>query len=182
MKNLDDKQKQQIKSLEAKLKASGEVNNRLNEALSSVETEKRATRNYNFVQVYKSELMLLRGLIDLSPQSAKILLLMVEKMNKQNAIMIPQDSLQKVFGLKSRSTITKAISVLKKQRWIDVKKVGSMNIYRVNSTAFWQSNAQTKGHVSCFEASLKNCDEEGKKVYDENWKGIKIKSLPVLLD
>jgi len=90
--------------------------------------------------------------------------------------------LQKVFGLKSRSTITKAISVLKKQRWIDVKKVGSMNIYRVNSTAFWQSNAQTKGHVSCFEASLKNCDEEGKKVYDENWKGIKIKSLPVLLD
>ena len=75
--------------------------------------------------------------------ACNVLMMLAEKMNRQNAIVMSYDAMMKMTGY-SKSSITKAIAVLKKGQWIEVIKIGTANAYRINSRAFWQSYGDLK--------------------------------------
>lgn len=137
------------------------------------EAEAAAKKNYNFVQVQKSALKDMRGLAARSPKAMQLLLTLVEKMNRENAIMISKKTLEQITGMSSAS-VTRAIKLLKEERWVQIIKVGTSNVYRVNSLAFWQA-AKDQRYTS-FRATIVASENE----QDENWDGVKLKHFPLL--
>jgi hypothetical protein len=114
--------------------------------------------NYGFVQVSRKHIDDLNQLALKSPKAHFVLWKLVQAMNKQNAVMVSQESLQKLTSL-SRPTVQRAISVLREQQWLEVLKVGTGNVYRVNSSVFWQTRAD--GRWASFSAEvLVNFDEQ----------------------
>ena len=117
--------------------------------------------NSGFVQVSKAYLDTLDGLYEQSPSAGKVLVKMVKVMNKQNALLISQQSLCKLCGI-SLPTVKRAITVLRQQNWVEVIKVGQANVYRVNSNVFWQARAD--GKWASFSAEvLVDWDEQDSK-------------------
>lgn len=117
--------------------------------------------NQGFVQVSRKYLDDLDELAFQSPAARKLLTALVKSMNKQNAVMVSQESLQKLTGL-SASTIKRAIALLREQQWIEVLKVATSNVYRVNSGVYWTARAD--GRWASFSAEvLVNFDEQDEK-------------------
>lgn len=63
---------------------------------------------------------------------------LASKMDHYNAVICSYKVLQEVFGY-SRVTISEAIKLLKKYKYIDTKKSGTSNIYMVNKYLYWNS-------------------------------------------
>lgn len=119
---------------------------------------KRGAVNQGFVQVSRKYLDDLDELAFQSPAARKLLTSLVKAMNKQNAVMVSQESLAKLTGL-SKPTIKRSVALLREQKWIDVLKVGTANVYRVNSGVFWTARAD--GRWASFSAEvLLNFDEQ----------------------
>jgi len=132
-----------------------------------------AKKNTNFVQVKKSALKDMRSLAQRSPRAMTLLLTLVEKMNRENALMISKSTLVQVTGM-SMATLTRCITLLKEERWVQIIKVGTSNVYRVNSLAFWQSS-KDKMYTSFRATIVASQDEQ-----EENWDGLKLKNFPLL--
>jgi hypothetical protein len=114
--------------------------------------------NQGFVQVSRRYLDELDELAFHSPAARKLLTSLVKAMNKQNAVMISQESLAKLTKL-SKATIKRSVALLREQQWIDVLKVGTANVYRVNSGVFWTARAD--GRWASFSAEvILNFDEQ----------------------
>ncbi|MFM0465096.1 hypothetical protein PQR34_45080 [Paraburkholderia sediminicola] len=119
---------------------------------------KRGAVNHGFVQVSRKYLDELDELAFRSPAARKLLTSLVKAMNKQNAVMVSQESLIKLTGLSS-ATIKRAVALLREQKWIEILKVGTSNVYRVNSGVFWQARAD--GRWASFSAEVVvNLDEQ----------------------
>jgi len=131
------------------------------------------TKNSNFVQIKKSALRDMRGLATRSPKAMQLLLTLVEKMNRENAIMISKKTLEQITGMSS-ATVTRSIALLKEERWVQVIKVGTSNVYRVNSMAFWQASKDQM--YTSFRATIVASQDE----QDEDWTGVKLKHFPLL--
>lgn len=78
-----------------------------------------------------------------SPTAFKVLMVFVSKMKSHNALLISNDALEKETEL-SNSTIKRAIKLLRDENWIDVAKLGTSNVYRINSNIFWHETANGK--------------------------------------
>lgn len=116
--------------------------------------------NHGFVQVSRRYLDELDELAFRSPAARKLLTCLVKGMNKQNAVMVSQESLVKLTGL-SKPTIKRSVALLREQQWIEVLKVGTSNVYRVNSSVFWTTRAD--GRWASFSAEvILNFDEQDK--------------------
>lgn len=114
--------------------------------------------NQGFVQVSRRYLDELDELAFRSPASRKLLTSLVKAMNKQNAVMVSQESLAKLTGL-SKATIKRSIALLREQNWVEVLKVGTANVYRVNSRVFWTARADGRWTSFSSEVIL-NFDEQ----------------------
>lgn len=140
------------------------------------EAEKRAKNNYNFVQIEKRALRLVRELYDENATAGKLLFILAEKMNRQNALVCSYDTMSKITGL-SRQTLYKAVKYLKDHRWIEVIKVGTANAYVINSRVFWQSHGNKK--MTVFHATIvASSDEQETPI--ENWDNVKLNHFPFL--
>lgn len=113
--------------------------------------EELAKKNFNFLQVEKRSIKEIRRLAKQSPAAHEILLLMAEKMNRENALMVSLTTLMELTG-RSRPTVARALKVLKDELWVQVVKVGTANAYLINNSVFWQS-AGDKKHAH-FRASI----------------------------
>ncbi|MBR8361666.1 hypothetical protein KDW10_30520 [Burkholderia vietnamiensis] len=119
---------------------------------------KRGAVNSGFVQVSRKYLDELDELAFRSPAARKLLTTLVKAMNKQNAVMVSQASLVKLTGL-SAPTIKRAVALLREQQWVEVLKVGTSNVYRINSSVFWTARAD--GRWASFAAEvIVNFDEQ----------------------
>jgi hypothetical protein len=119
---------------------------------------KRGAVNQGFVQVSRKYLDELDELAFRSPAARKLLTSLVKAMNKQNAVMVSQESLVKLTAL-SKPTVKRAVALLREQNWIEVVKVGTANVYRVNSGVFWTARAD--GRWTSFSAEvIANFDEQ----------------------
>ena len=107
-----------------------------------------------------------------------VFLLLARKMNKSNAIIMSQETLVNITG-KSRSTVSRAISDLKKHKYIDVIKVGTANAYVINSEILWGGKAQQR-HAVFSATVVASLSEQSKEYqnYVENWDGVHVKSIP----
>lgn len=121
---------------------------------------KRGAVNQGFVQVSRKYLDELDQLAFHSPAARKLLTSLVKAMNKQNAVMVSQESLVKLTGL-SKPTVKRAVALLREQNWIEIVKVGTANVYRVNSGVFWTARAD--GRWASFSAEvIANFEEQDK--------------------
>jgi Fe2+ or Zn2+ uptake regulation protein len=114
--------------------------------------------NAGFIQVSKMYIAEMKDLAQHAPSAHTVLWTLVQEMNKQNAVMISQDSLAKLTKL-SIPTVKRAVAMLREQQWLEVLKVGTANVYRVNSEVFWQDRAD--GRWTSFQAQVvANFDEQ----------------------
>lgn len=120
--------------------------------------QKTGATNFGFVQVSKRHIDDLNALARESPAAHATLWTLCKAMNKQNAVMVSQDSLAKLTGY-SKATLKRALTHLREQQWIQVLKVGASNVYRVNSSVFWQSRANERWASFSAEV-LVNFDEQ----------------------
>lgn len=119
---------------------------------------KHGAINRGFVQVSRDYLDALDALMVESVSARRLLTVLIKGMDKGNALVISQERLQKetTFGA---STIKRAIKLLRERRWIEVIKVGNMNVYRVNSNVVWTSRADGK-HASFNATVVVDWDEQ----------------------
>jgi hypothetical protein len=130
---------------------------------------KHGAVNSDFVQLSKIYMDETVSLANHAPAAFMVLMTLVKQMNKANSVMISNESLERICGV-SNSTIKRAIKILREQQWIDVLKVGTSNVYRVNSNVFWQDRAD--GKWASFQAQVVlNFDEQ-----DETTKKKTVKS------
>ena len=114
-----------------------------------------------------------RMLMKESPAAAVVLSLLREHMDEENAIIISYESIMEMTGY-SKSTVQKAVNILKKDVWIQAVKVGTGNAYRVNSEAYWTTNIDGKVY-SKFKATVLASAKEQKKPLDK-LKAVKLKN------
>lgn len=149
---------------------------RQQELAEQEKAEARAKKNFNFVQIEKRALKEVRTLYERNATAGKLLFILAEKMNRQNALVCSYDTMSKITGL-SRQTLYKAVKYLKEENWIQVIKVGTANAYVVNSRVFWQSSGDKKFTV--FNAAIvASSDEQDEPV--ENWDKVELKHFPFL--
>lgn len=169
----------ELDDLKRELRKVKDINQNLMDVLEEKDKEEKIKKNLNFVQLYKQHLKDLRKLTQADKNALTVLLIMVEKMNKQNALVISQANLMKITG-KSRTSIHNAIKALKKHKFIEVIKIGTSNAYVVNSNVFWQNQHDKKEMYAVFDATVYASMDEQEEEYQEDWKGIKLKSVPIL--
>ncbi|HGS8738445.1 TPA: replication/maintenance protein RepL [Enterococcus faecalis] len=149
---------------------------RQQELAEQEKAEKRAKKNFNFVQIEKRSLRLVRELYDQNATAGKLLFILAEKMNNQNALVCSYETMSKITGL-GRTALYKAIRYLKDNNWIQVIKVGTANAYVINSRVFWQSYGDKK--MTVFHATIiASSDEQEEPV--ENWDKVTLKNFPFL--
>ncbi|WP_454675907.1 replication/maintenance protein RepL, partial [Achromobacter pestifer] len=154
-----------------------EENSRLRRELAKA---KQGATNQGFVQVSRKYLDDLDDLGFRSKAARKLLTNLVKAMNRQNAVMVSQGSLAKLTGL-STPTVKRAIALLREEQWIEVLKVGTSNVYRVNSSVFWTARAD--GRWASFSAEiLVNYDEQDEftKEHATNPPKTSLRHIPVL--
>ncbi|WP_054428183.1 replication/maintenance protein RepL [Achromobacter kerstersii] len=154
-----------------------EENSRLRRELAKA---KQGATNQGFVQVSRKYLDDLDDLGFRSKAARKLLTNLVKAMNRQNAVMVSQGSLAKLTGL-STPTVKRAIALLREEQWIEVLKVGTSNVYRVNSSVFWTARAD--GRWASFSAEiLVNYDEQDEFTKEQatNPPKASLRHIPVL--
>lgn len=142
--------------------------------LEKEQADKDAKKNHNFIQIEKRSLKDLRGLIGRNSTAARLLMILAEKMNRQNALICSFKTLGEITGL-GRTTLSNAVKQLREECWIEVIKVGTANAYRVNSRAFWQSQGNLK-HTSFNATIIASSSEQD----SEAWDNVDLRYFPLL--
>lgn len=153
-------------------------NARLLSMIEEYEREKVAKKNIDFVQLYKKELIQLRSLVKINPTAAQILLVFVEKMNKQNAVIMSYKTLEQITK-KTRQTCSKAVKDLRENKFINIIKVGNANAYVVNSNVFWSTDNAIKEKFAIFTATVVACGADQEEDF-EDWSNVKLKQIPII--
>lgn len=118
-------------------------------------------KSSNFVQIQDRYLKDIQVLISQNPVSAQILFFFIEKMGKfNNSVVCSYQTLIEITGF-SRSTIARAIKLLKDQNWIDTVKIGSATAYCVNAQVAWRK-ANNKRHYAVFSSTVVASSSENK--------------------
>lgn len=114
--------------------------------------------NTGYVQVSKIYIDEMNQLAHYAPSAHRVLWTLIGEMDKENAVMLSVDSLCKLTKLGS-ATIKRAVALLREQQWLDVFKIGTSNVYRVNSALVWHERADSKW-ASFSARVLVNFDEQ----------------------
>ena len=119
----------------------------------------------------------LRELAEQSPTQFRILMVMAEKMDQNNAVMISNKAFQALLGV-TRQTISNSVGVLAKNNWLKIMKVGTSNAYFLNSKAFWTDRID-KQRFAEFTATIITTEKE-QDISAEDWDSIKVRKVPML--
>jgi len=146
-----------------------------------IETQKAAQRlpkNMDFVQISRSEMREIAALGEKNKLALSILMILTQAMNKQNAVMMSYDAMATLTGRAGRS-LRRAVKLLKDDRWVQIVKVGSTNVYVINSSVFWTDRGDKK-YLSNFSAQVVTTLDEQDKDIRESPK-IELKRISSLL-
>lgn len=131
---------------------------------------------HDFVQVTRGHLRDLRELAKRSPSAWQVFMLLTERMNRSNAIVVSQTTMAKILGY-SRPTINVAISLLEKEKWVQVIKIGTSNAYVLNSKVVWR-DVGGKRFASFFANVVVSEDEQTRQI--EDWDDLNLRQVPLL--
>jgi hypothetical protein len=108
--------------------------------------------NMDFVQVSRGELRAIAELGSKSSLALDLLMVFVQSMDKQNAVMISFKAMEQILN-KSRPTLDRAVRLLRNDKWIQVVKVGTANAYVLNTAVFWGDKGDKK-HLASFNTKV----------------------------
>jgi CTP:phosphocholine cytidylyltransferase-like protein len=99
-----------------------------------------------------------------------------EKMNRQNGILMSQQTIMEITGL-SRASVQRGIKLLEDEKWVQPVKIGTAKAYVINSRVFWQADGKTK--LASFSAQIvASAAEQDYK--PEDWDGVRLRHFPIL--
>jgi anion-transporting ArsA/GET3 family ATPase len=167
----------EIEALKKELSLAMDQKNRALDLLSEAKKEKKSAARANFVQIDRESMKSLRELAEQSPTQFRILMVMAEKMDQNNAVMISNKAFQALLGV-TRQTISNSVGVLAKNNWLKIMKVGTSNAYFLNSKAFWTDRID-KQRFAEFTATIITTEKE-QDISAEDWDSIKVRKVPML--
>lgn len=91
-----------------------------------------------FYQINKEHADDLQALLDKNPKAFKILLFLLDHMDRYNALVCSYTVIQEALGI-SQATVARAIKLLKDTNFVYVYKTGTSNVYVVNNDLAWNS-------------------------------------------
>lgn len=139
--------------------------------------EKDEKKNSDFVQLYRNHITEVRWLLKKNPLACEIFLFLLEHMDTSNALACSSALLEDYFG-KSRTTIFRAIKVLKEEGFVHTLKLGTSNVYIVNQDIAWSSWNNKKEYCK-FEGKILVSRKENKDyAYKKNFEKPKVLSNP----
>jgi len=97
-----------------------------------------APKQNGFMQLSEGEMARLRMLTRLNPIAAQIFLFLMEHMNHNNAVACSQTLLARITQ-RSRTTVHRAIVILKEYNFVDVKRIGGTQVFHLNAEIMWRS-------------------------------------------
>lgn len=108
--------------------------------LAEAEAVKQARKSpfTRFYQINKEHSEDLMWLVSANANAYRILLFLLDHMDKYNAVMCSYVVLQEALSM-SRTTASRAIKLLKNHGFIAVLKSGTSNVYVVNNDLAWSS-------------------------------------------
>lgn len=125
-------------------------------------------QNVNFVQVSRTYLKEWRALTRKSPLASEILMYLIEHMGRTtNAVVCSYVTLMEVTGV-SRSSVARAIKVLKEDAWIDAVKIGNATAYGINARAFWQASRNQKKYAIFSATVIASASEQEGGVVEQS--------------
>lgn len=133
----------------------------------------------DFVQYTRGYLRDQRSLARRSPAAWQVFTLLVERMNKSNAIVISQATIAGILGY-TRTTINSAVKLLESENWVQIIKVGQVNAYVINSKVVWRDHSGSGKRFSGFFAQVVASEDEQTHPI-EQWDNIELKNVPVLM-
>lgn len=95
------------------------------------------------------------------PRASALLHVMVSKMGRHNALIISLPNLARL-ALMSRSTLIRALAVLRQENWIEVRQIGptgTSNAYIINDRVAW-TGRRDGIRYSMFSAAVLVSDDE----------------------
>ena len=115
----------------------------------------------NWVQTERSAHEAWAALIAKAPKAAQIMHILTANIGQHNAVVISQKNLMRLTGA-SRRTVQRALSVLEKDRWIEVRQIGqngTVNAHVINDRVAW-SGKRDGIRYSLFSATIVLSDDE----------------------
>jgi len=106
----------------------------------------RDGQNSNFVQMYRQNMRAFRRIIQENSTAAEIFYFFVEHMDYGNSIACSSVVLEEITQ-KSRSTVSRALKLLKERNFIDISKMGTTNVYHINATVAWSTFSNNKQYA-----------------------------------
>ena len=95
------------------------------------------------------------------PRASSLLHVLISKMGRNNALIMSLPNLGRLAGI-SRSTLIRALTVLREERWLEVRPIGAVgttNAYIINDRVAW-SGARDGIRYSLFSATVILSDDE----------------------
>ena len=115
----------------------------------------------NWVQTERAAHEAWAALIAKAPKAAQIMHILTARVGENNAVVVSQKNLMKLTG-SSRRTVQRALDVLSKDRWIEVRQIGqngTVNAYIINDRVAW-TGKRDGIRYSLFTASVIASDDE----------------------
>lgn len=137
---------------------------------------KRKSPFSNFYQVNADHSEDLMWLINKYPNAFKVLLFLIDHMDKYNAVMCSYQVLEEYFGV-TRQTLSSAVKVLKEHGFIHVYKSGTSNVYVTNPDIAWKSWGNNREYCE-FPANIilsASEQEERTKVRDKRIQTVQVR-------
>lgn len=116
------------------------------EGRENEEEQENEEKNTNFVQLYRDHIPEMRWLMTNHNFASSLLFFILEHMDTRNALACSYSVFEDYFG-KSRMTIYRAVKLLEENGFIDVLKMGTSNVYIVNTNLAWTDKNNTKKYA-----------------------------------
>lgn len=143
----------------------------INTETGEILSERMLKGNNNFVQLYRNEMKTVRELIKINSKAAQLFLFFLQEMDTNNALIVSKKTISEVFKTTERNA-GRWIKYLVDNKYVLITKSGTANIYHVNSSIAWSSNAQKKEYAK-FSATV----FVSKNEQESNLKQNKIKNI-----
>ncbi|WP_375495299.1 hypothetical protein, partial [uncultured Nostoc sp.] len=116
------------------------------------------TKRGGFTQFSDREIANLRKLTKVNPVATEIFLFLMEHMSNYNAVACPHSLLMKITG-KSRTTVHRAIVLLKESNFLGVQKIGTTQVFHLNAGIVWHSYGDRIKYAELVAPILLDMDE-----------------------
>lgn len=132
--------------------------------------------NSNFVMLFRGSMFTMRELAKKDAKASVLLNLLLEYMDRENALMVSQKTLSELLDW-SIPTIERKLRVLRDSNFIEVLKSGHSNIYLVNASIAWTTYGNKREYAKLRGNILISQSEQEYRAKEKRFKQLDL--LPI---